>query len=331
MTITPAAITYKDAASCYDRLVEPFTNLALRAIGCPATHLTLHSAVHQTMKYHIKTPNGVASQHSGHTPPTKPFWGAGQGACDAAARCTAVSSCIFYAYQQKCQPLYLINPTQTRHTKHTLLAFVDDATTIIPLPTNHIIPKITSTVTDHISTWEQLQHSAGGKVNIDKCNVGYLLWHFDRYGLPRLTNLENIPVTITIIGSQTNKPQQIPPIDIHDAYKYLGVHQCINGDYAPQAAALLKKSHKYAKALRACPLTRTEALVAYFTCYLPSITYALPACTIPAETLYNIDSPVILAVLSKMGFNRKLPPEVVYSPQHFGGIGLRDLYCKQVC
>ena len=80
MTITPAAITYKDAASCYDRLVEPFTNLALRAIGCPATHLTLHSAVHQTMKYHIKTPNGVTSQHSGHTPPTKPFWGAGQGA-----------------------------------------------------------------------------------------------------------------------------------------------------------------------------------------------------------------------------------------------------------
>ena len=35
MTVTPAAVTYKDAASCYDRLVEPYTNLALRTIGCP--------------------------------------------------------------------------------------------------------------------------------------------------------------------------------------------------------------------------------------------------------------------------------------------------------
>ena len=35
------------------------------------------------------------------------------------------------------------------------------------------------------------------------------------------------------------------------------------------------------------------------------------------------------AILSKLGFNQKFPREVAYSPRHFGGIGLRDLYCEQ--
>ena len=85
MTVTPAAITYKDAASCYDRLVDPYTNLALRAIGCPPPHLRLHSEVNKNMRYHVKTANGIVSDYCQHTPPTNPFWGAGQGACDATA------------------------------------------------------------------------------------------------------------------------------------------------------------------------------------------------------------------------------------------------------
>ena len=107
MTITPTAITYKDAASCYDRLVEPYTNLSLRALGCPPSHLNLHSLVHQRMRYHIKTQNGIATQYTSHQPNSSSFWGAGQGACDAAARCTAVSSCIFYAYESQYSPFQL--------------------------------------------------------------------------------------------------------------------------------------------------------------------------------------------------------------------------------
>ena len=224
MTCTPAAIVYKDAASCYDCLVEPFTNLALCAIGCPPTHLQLHSAVHQTMKYHIKTPNGIVQQSTSHNPPLHPFWGAGQGACDAAARCTAVSSCIFNAYQHKCQPLLLLNRNRTRKVHHTLLAFVDDATTTIPLPSNHKFPIISSTVTEHVTLWENLQHSAGGKVNIDKCNIGFLLWHFNKHGIPQLPSTKHIPINITIKSSQSQSIQQIPSLDIDQAYKYLGVH-----------------------------------------------------------------------------------------------------------
>ena len=134
MTVKPAAITYKDAASCYDRLVEPMTNIALRSLGAHPSHLHLHSAVHSNMRYHIKTANGIVKEYCQHNPPHDPFWGAGQGACDAVARCTAVSSCLFHAYQAKCTSLILTNPTESSTQSHSLLAFVDDATTTIPLP-----------------------------------------------------------------------------------------------------------------------------------------------------------------------------------------------------
>ena len=136
-------------------------------------------------------------------------------------------------------------------------------------------------------------------------------------------------MSISITTSQDQRLQTIPLLPLDQVYKYLGVHQCPNGSTTPQVLALLKKSTKYARAISACPLNRVETLTAYFTCYVPSITYALPACTISSSELRDIDKPVINATLSKMGFNRKFPREVVYSPRHFGGIGLRDLYCEQ--
>ena len=74
---------------------------------CHKPHLSLHSAVHQRMRYHVKTINGLSPSYCSHNPPHSPFWGAGQGACDAAARCTAMSSCIFSAYQQRCHHLLM--------------------------------------------------------------------------------------------------------------------------------------------------------------------------------------------------------------------------------
>ena len=281
------------------------------------------------MRYHIKTANGVSADFCCHNPPLEPFWGAGQGACDAAARCTAVSSCIFFAYQSLSTPLHLATPNGTTEHDHSLLAFVDDATTTIPLPSNTNFDAIRNTITYHAGLWEQLQHSSGGKLNVDKCNTALFIWRQDNLGLPELTPHTDTPIHISIVTSQDNKTQTIPILPLNKAYKYLGVHQCPDGSTSPQIQALLRKSTKYARAISACPLTRHETLTAYFTCYLPAITYALPACTLSHHDLLLIDRPVINATLSKMGFNRSFPREVVYSSRHFGGLGLRNLYCEQ--
>ena len=84
MTLQSVAFQFNDAKSCYDRLIEPQTNISLQALGCPSSILHLHSLVHRQMKYYIKTANGIAPDFSSHSI-TGPFWGAGQGACDASA------------------------------------------------------------------------------------------------------------------------------------------------------------------------------------------------------------------------------------------------------
>ena len=158
------------------------TNIALRSLGAHPQHLHLHSMVHRHMRYHIKTANGVVNTFCQHNPPSAPFWGAGQGACDAAARCTAVSSCIFNAYESQCSPLLLQNPTKDATIFHSLLAFVDDATTAIPLSPTIDWDLATTCIRSHVSLWERLQFCAGGKLNIDKCNISVITWVQDSFG-----------------------------------------------------------------------------------------------------------------------------------------------------
>jgi hypothetical protein len=43
----------------------------------------------------------------------------------------------------------------------------------------------------------------------------------------------------------------------------------------------------------------------------------------------QITSPVIQACLSKMGYNRNLPKEVVYGPKELFGYGIHDYYIEQ--
>ena len=102
MSQTAGAIQYNDAKACYDRLIEAQCNLSLRALGCPSDILKLHSKVMQEIRYHVKTTNGIAKEFSTHT--NEPFWGAGQGACDASARCTATSATMFHAYDKVSYP-----------------------------------------------------------------------------------------------------------------------------------------------------------------------------------------------------------------------------------
>ena len=68
-----------------------------------------------------------------------------------------------------------------------------------------------------------------------------------------------------------------------------------------QYNALLSKSNHYARAIAACPLTRTGACNTYFTVYLPAITYSLKASSLKVEELERIQSKAMQSFLNKMG------------------------------
>jgi len=76
-------------------------------------------------------------------------------------------------------------------------------------------------------------------------------------------------------------------------------------------------------------MTRREAQVIYRQCYLPKVTYLLPAATIPPNKLYQTQLRVTTQFLNKMGYSAHFPRVVVYAPIEVGRLGFRHLGYEQ--
>jgi len=80
--------------------------------------------------------------------------------------------------------------------------------------------------------------------------------------------------------------------------------------------------------LQKCPLTFREIQMVYKQCYLPTVSYPLPATHIP-DKLYDLQGPAMAVFLTKMGYPRTFPWAIVYAPSICGGIGLQHLGHEQ--
>ena len=72
-------------------------------------------------------------------------------------------------------------------------------------------------------------------------------------------------------------------------------------------------------------LTHTETHIAYFTNYIPSITYPLNITSIGPKLLQKVQHKAKEAFLSGMGYNRNMPNAMACGSQKCGGVGLRHL------
>ena len=61
----------------------------------------------------------------------------------------------------------------------------------------------------------------------------------------------------------------------------------------------------------------------------PKLEFPLAVTQFTQKECDRISSPVLNACLSKMGYNRNMPCEVVYGPQAMFGIGMHDYYIEQ--
>jgi len=83
------------------------------------------------------------------------------------------------------------------------------------------------------------------------------------------------------------------------------------------------------KVANTCHLTRGATQCLYHAIYNPSVGYALPVTAFTFKELNTIQAKSHSAMLSKMGYNRNSPTEVVFGPRHMGGFGLFHLYDLQ--
>jgi hypothetical protein len=92
---------------------------------------------------------------------------------------------------------------------------------------------------------------------------------------------------------------------------------------------MTEKASLYATDIHRSSVWKGESGLAYNSLYLPSIGYGTPATTISQQECYNIQKPVVNAILPKMGISRKAHQSVVFGTAQFGGLGLEHLATYQ--
>jgi hypothetical protein len=92
---------------------------------------------------------------------------------------------------------------------------------------------------------------------------------------------------------------------------------------------MTEKASFYANAIQRSSVWKGESGLAYNSFYLSSIGYGTPATTLTQQECYNIQKPVVNAILPKMGISRKAHHSAVFGTAQFGGLSLEHLAAYQ--
>ncbi len=76
-------------------------------------------------------------------------------------------------------------------------------------------------------------------------------------------------------------------------------------------------------------LSTSEAVIAYRTMFVPSLTYSAGVTWLTKKQCEEIQKIARPAWLQAMGFNRNFPIAVAQAPRSWGGIGILDHFCEQ--
>jgi len=88
-------------------------------------------------------------------------------------------------------------------------------------------------------------------------------------------------------------------------------------------------NNNYIKLLQQCPFLQADIQVIYKQCYLPTVSYPLPATSIPAAKPYNAQGKVTSLFLTKLGYPQSFPWAIAYANTDHGRIGLHHLGDEQ--
>jgi hypothetical protein len=319
------SVLYNDAKACFDRMVENITNLALMKQGLPTEIAQLHSQTFTQMEYHIKHQLGIGTQHHSHNNPS-PIYGSGQGASDAPARWAFMCDLLIEVYKDWGSDAIIKSPIGNHTTNQKISGFVDDISTLQIRHVNTIKFLILLLQTD-TQLWEQLLHTSGGKLEIEKCRFALIKWYFDKKGVAQLLNTQ--PSLLHVKDSDTNKIQHIPQINTSTSYKYVGVHLAVDGNMRAQIEDTKQKCQDMGSIFSQCYFSAKDANQGFNTIYTPSVKYPLPVTSMKQDILTKLQRPVIGPALARLGYNRHMPRAVVFSAKLHGGIGLLDLSTEQ--
>jgi len=116
---------------------------------------------------------------------------------------------------------------------------------------------------------------------------GSIFWCPDARGQLCLTTPPETfpPLTLTV---HNQPPVSIKRLEALEAHRYLGVHIATNGDHGTELTMFQQCNARFIGLLHQCPFPHQDVTVIYKQCYLPMVSYPLPATSMPVAKLYKI-------------------------------------------
>ena len=116
--------------------------------------------------------------------------------------------------------------------------------------------------------------------------------------------------------------------NIDHAIRTIGVRVNPLGTNKTEFEYRLKYTKEWTNMIQNSYLHPSEVQRAFRTVYIPSITYPMSAVYFTPSQCHKLQNTAAKAYLPKLGFNRKLPKQILYGPTHLGGLGEKELYAQ---
>jgi len=116
-----------------------------------------------------------------------------------------------------------------------------------------------------------------------------------------------------LIHTAPNQSSPICLLQPHEAHRYLRVQFTMDGNCKAKITLFQQRNNKFINLLQQCPFPHQDIQAIYKQCYLPTISYPLPATTMPPNKPYQLQSPATSVFLTKMGYPRTFPCTVTYA------------------
>jgi len=317
-----------NAKACFDMMVELCQNLTCLSHCADPLYICLHTKTQCAQRYYIKHAYGISKVYNTHSD-THPWYGAGQGTGDACPWWIVQSDNLISTYKTLVKPWAMHQPNGTLAIEQAIDAFIDNTTLIIGGQLQSVWMTITQTAQENLLHWHHLLWASSSWLNPQKCSTSSFQWKYDNNGTAALESPQPIPSQQISIPDKTDQPHTLQQNNLEDAVWLLGVQIAMDSNYKAELGVHIQCNQWYVQALQQCSLNHHEAGIVYKQCYLPMVSYPLPATNIPPDLLHWHQAKATTVFLAKMGYQWTMPQVVVYAPKSLGGLRFRHLGFEQ--
>jgi hypothetical protein len=180
-----------------------------------------------------------------------------------------------------------------------------------------------------MNTWEGGIRATGGALNPSK-SYWYMI---DFKWVPDKLRWDYKTVSEVTGKIQVRNPQQeletLERLEVDDPRVTLEINIAPDGSWSGQVAYLLKKVIKWVSRLKSGHLNQVDTWYALTRTIMKTLEYPMVAISLTKAQWDLIMSPLLQAVLPRIGLSRHFPHKVIYAPLSRNGLGLIHPYDNQ--